>query len=144
MNCKNCEKEIPHFSPNQEYCSELCDIWMKISEMKESDNSLNKKEKEIHKNTVIRWIVIIWILFAIWYFSNNPRDIIWLIPIGWVLLLFYLAIHRLFWIIILFFWWLASCFSMVASIIFFQILWAIWFFILMCLSWGILSIIKNE
>ncbi|MBK5204058.1 MAG: hypothetical protein JJD98_01210 [Polaromonas sp.] len=48
------------------------------------------------------------------------------------------------------FWWLgfsvgglASCFAMLASIIYFQILGAIGFFFLMCILWGISGMIAE-
>ena len=144
MKCKNCGKKIPASSWNKDLCSELCDIGMKASVMRESTNSTtHNEENKTGKNAMIWWIFVIGILYSIQYFYNNPRNLFWLIPIGWVILFLFLVTYRLFWIIILFFWWLAWCFSMLASIISFQILWAIWFFILMSICWWILLIIKD-
>jgi hypothetical protein len=66
----------------------------------------------------------------------------WLLVI--LLLVFvFLATQRWFWILALFLAGLAALFAMIASIIHFQILWAIGFFILMTLCWGILELVAQ-
>ncbi|MBI4651652.1 hypothetical protein HY745_10285 [Candidatus Desantisbacteria bacterium] len=68
---------------------------------------------------------------------------------NWILIIVgvvarFLIIQRWFWIIVLFFGGLASLFAMIASIIHFQILGALCFFVLMAICWGILSLITEE
>ena len=65
----------------------------------------------------------------------------WVIGLGLVALCIYLMTKRWFWIVVLFFSGLASLFAMIASIIHFQILAALGFFVLMGIFWGILSVI---
>lgn len=107
-----------------------------------------KKQDEIGK--IWKWWLVFFIcLFVILGIVGENKE--WLQEYGlltlffviiWIIVLF-LFTKKWFWIIVLFFWWLASCFSMIASIIYFQILGAIGFFILMCICWWILSLIKE-
>jgi len=53
------------------------------------------------------------------------------------ILILLLMLQRWFWVLVFGLGGLASCFSMLASIIHFQILGAIGFFILMVILWGI-------
>jgi len=65
-----------------------------------------------------------------------------LIVIGILAIL--LLFQRWFWILLFGLSGLASCFAMLASIIHFQILGAIGFFILMMILWGITSAIADR
>jgi ABC-type multidrug transport system permease subunit len=65
-------------------------------------------------------------------------------PIGWVFLIFGLILitQRWFWLLVFFFATLASFFAMVASVIHFEILGAIGFFILMGICGVVLGAIN--
>lgn len=52
--------------------------------------------------------------------------------------------RRWFWVAVFFFSGLAALFAMVASVIHFQILAAVGFFVLMVVCWGLLSAVADE
>lgn len=60
------------------------------------------------------------------------------------ILILLLMLQRWFWVLVFGLGGLASCFSMLASIIHFQILGAIGFFVLMMILWGIASAIADK
>ena len=66
----------------------------------------------------------------------------WL-PIVLGLIALFLITQRWFWVLVFFFSGLASLFAMIASIIHFQILAAIGFFVLMGICWGILGAVSD-
>lgn len=66
----------------------------------------------------------------------------WL-PIVLGLIALVLIAQRWFWVLVFFFAGLASLFAMIASIIHFQILGALGFFVLMGICWGILGAISD-
>lgn len=69
----------------------------------------------------------------------------WLSPLSLiaVLLFTFLLNQRWFWVLALSFGGLGSCFAMVASLIQFQILGAVAYFILMSICWGLADLISG-
>ncbi|MEK7259144.1 MAG: hypothetical protein AAB211_05030 [Pseudomonadota bacterium] len=55
-----------------------------------------------------------------------------------------LITQRWFWVVVFFFGGLASFFAMIASVIYFQILAALGFFVLMSVLWGVLGAIMTR
>lgn len=72
--------------------------------------------------------------------SADPSNTI-LVILG--IILFFLMLQRWFWCLVFGLGGLASCFSMIACIIHFQILAAIGFYILMSILWGIAGLIAD-
>jgi hypothetical protein len=65
-----------------------------------------------------------------------------LIILGIIIL--FIITRRWFWLLVFWFGGLASLFAMIASIIHFQILGALGFFVLMWICWGIVGVIDKE
>jgi hypothetical protein len=63
--------------------------------------------------------------------------------LGSVAIATWLLFQRWFWMLAFFVGGLASCFSMLASIIYFQIFAAVGFFFLMVICWGIMSMFTD-
>lgn len=75
-----------------------------------------------------------------YFMDDTTKTILFILA----LILIFLFTRRWFWKIALFFGGLASLFAMIASIIYFQILAAIGFFVLMVVCWSIKGLISED